>query len=168
MISRKPKRCFSFCACRLAPAKPVEECWLLFWFWCWCWLPLRLSQSKNQGQHSSSLGEKTAKPAPSGSSNSAKLAELGISVRPLTKEEANALNNKDQNGLIIVSLEADKPASQAGLQEGDILLSANLKELKTNEDLNQIIKTDADKKGAVMFKVMRRGQTFFIAVTLKK
>ena len=109
-----------------------------------------------------------AKPAPSGSSNSAKLAELGISVRPLTKEEANALNNKDQNGLIIVSLEADKPASQAGLQEGDILLSANLKELKTNEDLNQIIKTDADKKGAVMFKVMRRGQTFFIAVTLKK
>ncbi len=108
------------------------------------------------------------KPGASNNSGSASLAELGISVRPLTKEEAKAIDNKEEIGLLITSLEADKPASQAGLQQGDLLLSANLKELKNNDDLNQVIKNDADKKGAVMFKVMRRGQTFFVAVPLKK
>ena len=126
---------------------------------------LKLTLGTRDSNRTASNENKSGSPNDSGS---ASLAELGISVRPLTKEESSTLESKEENGLLIVSLEADKAAGQAGLQQGDILLSANLKDLKSNEDLRQIIKTDADKKGAVMFKVMRRGQTFFIAVPLKK
>ena len=98
---------------------------------------------------------------------SATLSELGISVRPLSNEEAKMLDHQAGNGLLVTLLEEEKPAAEAGLKRGDILLSANLKELNSNADLSTVIKTDAEQKGAVMFKVMRRGQTFFIAVPLK-
>ena len=91
-----------------------------------------------------------------------------VNFREGSSSDDNIISSlKPKTQIFIVSLETDKPASQAGLQQGDVLLSANLKELKSNEELSQIIKNDADKKGAVMFKVMRRGQTFFIAVPLK-
>ena len=95
-------------------------------------------------------------------------AKLGINIRPLAKEEARALGDEGGNGLLVISVDADKPAAEAGLREGDILQTANLQELQSVSDLQKIIEQDAVKKGAVMFKVLRNGQSFFLAVPLDK
>lgn len=86
---------------------------------------------------------------------------LGLSVRPLTAEESRMADLKRGVGLLVVGVEPGKAASEAELREGDILLSANLKPLRSAEELATIVREDAKKRGAVMLQVQRRGQTFF-------
>ena len=106
--------------------------------------------------------------APGKPGEGSKEATLGISVKPLSKEEAKALGYEEEGGLLVGDAAPDSPAAEAGLREGDILQTANLQKLSSVADLQTIIKNDAKEKGAVMFKVVRRGQSFFLAVPLDK
>lgn len=92
---------------------------------------------------------------------------LGMKVRPPTPQEANALGYDGREGLLVVNIAPDKAAQSAGLKEGDLLLSANLRPLANTRDLQDVMK-EATKKGAVMFKVLRRGQAFFLAIPMPK
>ena len=106
--------------------------------------------------------------APDKSNQGSMEASLGIRVKPLSKEEARALGYEGDGGLLVAAIDPDSPAEGAGLREGDILQTANLQPLHSAEDLKSILKNDAEKKGAVMFNVVRRGQSFFLAVPLNK
>ncbi len=91
---------------------------------------------------------------------------LGLSVRPLTKEEARAAHLKVGTGLLIVSVEPGKIAAESELQEGDVILSANLTPVKSTEEFAKIIREDAKKRGVVMLQIQRQGQTFFRSLSL--
>ena len=85
------------------------------------------------------LGERNLK-ASSGKSGSAveqDAPSIGLSVRPLTKEEARTANVKPGTGLLIVGVEPGKLAAEAELREGDIILSANLKPIKSVEEFSK-------------------------------
>ena len=62
-------------------------------------------------------------------------------------------------------MEPGLPA-EAELREGDILLTANFKPLRSAADLGRIVNSDAKKRGAVMLQIQRRGQTFLRALPL--
>ena len=114
------------------------------------------------------LGERNLK-ASSGKSGSAveqDAPSIGLSVRPLTKEEARTANVKPGTGLLIVGVEPGKLAAEAELREGDIILSANLKPIKSVEEFSKIIREDAKKRGVVMLQLQRQGQTFFRSLAL--
>ena len=114
------------------------------------------------------LGERNLK-ASSGKSGSAveqDAPSIGLSVRPLTKEEARTANVKPGTGLLIVGVEPGKLATEAELREGDIILSANLKPIKSVEEFSKIIREDAKKRGVVMLQLQRQGQTFFRSLAL--
>ncbi len=89
---------------------------------------------------------------------------LGISVRPLTQEEAKSLNVQGQ-GLLVVEVEQGKPAAEAGIRQGDVILSANLTPVNDANQLAKIIK-EVTARGAVMLQVNRRGDVSFVAVPL--
>lgn len=109
-----------------------------------------------------SLGERNAqKMSGEGSGEKSAPGALGLSVRPLTAEESRMADLKRGVGLLVVGVEPGKAASEAEIREGDILLSANLKPLRSAEELAKIVREDAQKRGAVMLQVQRRGQTFF-------
>lgn len=93
---------------------------------------------------------------------------LGLSVRPLTKEEARAARVKPGTGLLVVGVEPGKLAAEAELQEGDVILSANLKPIKSVEDFSKVIREDAKKRGVVMLQIQRQGQTFFRSLPLSE
>ncbi len=92
-------------------------------------------------------------------------ASLGISVRPLTAEEAKSLKVEKGQGLLVVEIEQDKPAAQAGIRQGDVILTANLTPVNKAKDLAKIIQ-DVTARGAVMLQINRRGETTFVAVPL--
>ncbi len=92
-------------------------------------------------------------------------ATLGISVRPLTKDEARSLKVEKDQGLLVLEVEQGKPAAEAGLRQGDVILSANLTPVNTAQALAKIIK-DATARGAVMLQINRRGEVTFVAVPL--
>ena len=98
--------------------------------------------------------------------NRYEISEALQMLLPLTKEEARTANVKPGTGLLIVGVEPGKLAAEAELREGDIILSANLKPIKSVEEFSKIIRADAKKRGVVMLQLQRQGQTFFRSLAL--
>lgn len=90
---------------------------------------------------------------------------LGLTVRPLTPEEANRMEIKN-GGLLILGIDNDKPAASVDLRPGDVIIKANMKQVKTIADLGKIVKDEGVKRGAVVLQVNRRGDVFFRSVEL--
>jgi len=148
---------------RIAALKPGDTTKLTIW---------RNGQTKTVNL---TLGERTAEhltaqrgdAAPEKSGKEQASAGLGMSVRPVSAEDARNLKLEEARGLLVVSVEGGKPAAEADIRAGDIILLANLKPVNTAADLTKVIEQDAKKRGAVMLQLMRRGQTFFRTVPLE-
>ena len=93
---------------------------------------------------------------------------LGLSVRPLKAEERRELKLNKDEGLMIVDVDPDKPAAEADLRPGDVILKANLKPVNSGEALSKIVKEEGVKRGAVMLQIERRGDVYFRTVPLGK
>ena len=90
---------------------------------------------------------------------------LGISVRPLTKEESAALDLPGSQGVVIVKIMPGKTGAESGLQIGDVIIAANMAPVDNAKTLAKIV-SSAKAKGAVLLQLNRRGQVFFRAVPL--
>lgn len=93
---------------------------------------------------------------------------LGMSVRPVSPEEARALKLERPNGLLVTGVDENKSAGEADIRPGDVILTANLKPVNTVAELTKVIEGDAKERGAVMLQVQRNGQTFFRTVPIGK
>lgn len=98
---------------------------------------------------------KDAKTKATGPANDVK---LGVTARPLTDDEAAQL---ETNGLLVTKVEG--LAASAGIRPGDVLVSANGKNLKDVDDLK------AELKGSkVLLLVQRDGGRIFLSVKFPK
>ncbi len=87
-------------------------------------------------------------------------ARLGVGVQPLPLPEG--MLNGRSSGLLVVSLEPDSPAEQAGLLVGDLLLHADTVSLEHPEDLHRALRhTD----GTLHLRLLRAGDIRVIDVT---
>ncbi len=93
---------------------------------------------------------------------------LGISVRPLKDEERREAKLGKHEGLYIVSVTPDKPAAEADLRPGDIILKANQKPVNSASALSKIVEEEGSKRGAILLQISRRGETYFRTLTLGK
>ena len=94
---------------------------------------------------------------------------LGITVRPLTAEEMRTLKlDASQGGLMVVDVTQGKAAAENDIRQGDVIVSANLKPVKTAQELAKIVMEDAKERGAVMLQINRRGQLSFRAIPIAK
>ncbi len=91
---------------------------------------------------------------------------LGLSVRPVTEDEAKALELGKTTGLLVVEVEDGSPAAQNGIAPGDVILEANGKALNAAKDLQDVITGDAKEKGVVMLLVKRQGRNVFRTIPL--
>ncbi len=89
---------------------------------------------------------------------------LGLSVRPLNADEKQQYEL--DNGLVIIDIDADKPAADANLRPGDVITKANMKPVKTVAELAKIVREEGVKRGALVLQVMRRGELFFTTVAM--
>jgi serine protease Do len=92
---------------------------------------------------------------------------LGMTLKPINKQEAKALGLDKTQGLAIVSVDQESAAAEEGARQGDIILQANQQDVNTVEDLRNVIKRDK-KRGAVMLLIKRQGQNLFVALPLDK
>ena len=90
----------------------------------------------------------------------ASAGKLGVSVRPLSKDELEELDL--QQGLLVTEVRG--AAARAGLLPRDLILSANGKPVKAAEDLAKAIQ----KSNKVALLVQRQQSRIFIAIDLKK
>lgn len=93
-------------------------------------------------------------------------SELGISARPLRPIERKQLKVPGDDGLLITGIEQDKPAAEADLRQGDVILKANQEPVSSVAQLNKIVKEKGTSRGAIMLQILRGGETYLRAVPL--
>ncbi|MDO9270221.1 MAG: DegQ family serine endoprotease [Methylobacter sp.] len=64
---------------------------------------------------------------------------LGVTTQDLTPELVKAFNLKNIQGAAISRIESNSPAAKAGLEPGDIIVSANGRPIKNSHDIRNII-----------------------------
>ena len=86
--------------------------------------------------------------------------DLGISAMAITPQIARQLGARDDTrGLVITAVDGNSDAGQKGLRRGDIVLSANYRDLASVADLEAAIRAArAANRDAVLLRVQRRGQ----------
>jgi len=91
---------------------------------------------------------------------------LGMVVSPVTPDLARRFNIPDGGGgIVVVAVDAQSEADKAGVEEGDLILEINHKQVKTVEDYQQYI--EDVKEGEIISLLIRRRAGFF-AVNIRK
>lgn len=90
-----------------------------------------------------------------------KQAELGIRVAEVTPETARRFKLKDAKGVIVVGVEPDSKAEEAGVRMHDIIKEINHNSIKTVNDLNKVI-SEIQKGETVNMFIWRMNQGFLV------
>ncbi|MEC8836524.1 MAG: PDZ domain-containing protein, partial [Pseudomonadota bacterium] len=96
--------------------------------------------------------------------------KLGLQVLPLNAQIRRQLGvGSDTQGLVVAGVDQNADAARKNLRRGDIILSANYREVTTLEQFEAIIETAEDEgRDAVLLRVQRRGsQAAYVAVRLR-
>src|SRR2546423_4734381 len=103
-----------------------------------------------------------------GSEGQSEGGKLGVEVAPLTPELAQRLRlPEDRQGLVITNVDPTGPASDASLQQGDLIEQANRQPVKTIEDLRAAIQSAGERP--LLLLVTRPGEgTIFVTVRPRK
>lgn len=76
---------------------------------------------------------------------------LGVYLQPMDEELANSFGLKEVRGALVARVIPDSPAEKAGIQEGDIILKFDGKEIKDEKDLQmKVAATPVGKKVSVV------------------
>lgn len=67
---------------------------------------------------------------------------IGIQIKDISSDIAEKNNLKNNNGVLITRVEKNSPAEKAGLNENDIILEFNGKEVKNSDDLINLVRKE--------------------------
>ncbi len=81
--------------------------------------------------------------------------ELGMLVEELTPQLARNLGLSETSGLVVVRVESNSPAEEAGVRTGDVLLEIDQTPVKEVEDFQK--KMQAYKRGDTILLLIKRG-----------
>jgi len=93
---------------------------------------------------------------------------LGITAQDLTEQLASQMGVTSQDGVILVSVDSDGPAAEAGLQRGDIIIEANRQRVRGVEDLERVMAQMPDG-GDLLLRIERlaRGQSSMLWIPVE-
>lgn len=97
---------------------------------------------------------------------SAKVAELGITVQPITDELRTQFQlAPSAKGVVITEVVAGSPAAAENLRAGDVVAEVNQEEVKTpGEVASKVAKVKQEGKKSVLLLVDRQGDLRFVAL----
>ena len=93
-------------------------------------------------------------------------AYLGVAVRPLTDRVRAQLElPEDLEGAVVVKAQRSSPAAEAGLQRGDVILSAGDVDVASPADLRKVVRSK-DPGDVLAIGYFRDGERHSVRVTL--
>ena len=92
---------------------------------------------------------------------------LGIGIRNLDYQQAQAWGLSNTDGALVYSVEADTPAAEAGIKHGDVVLAVDGHKIKTTRDLIGYVSAKGPS-ATVTLDVFRDGKTIQKQVRLRE
>jgi len=92
---------------------------------------------------------------------------IGVSVAPITPEDADALGLKDRKGALVKQVAKGGPAETAGIELGDVILQFNGKSVSKNDDLPQVV-AGTTPGTTVPVKIFRNGKEMTVNVKVEE
>jgi serine protease Do len=92
--------------------------------------------------------------------------ELGAMIQEITPELKESFNLKEQEGALVSEVTPGKPAEEAGIKEGDVIVSFDGKKIREMDDLPMIVASTPVGK-VVIVEVIREGKkkSFEVKIT---
>jgi serine protease Do len=92
---------------------------------------------------------------------------LGVKIQSITDELADTLGVQDNTGALVASVTTDSPAAKAGIQDGDIILKFDGKDVGSMRGLPRIVaQTPIGKE--VDVEILRKGQKMNLRVAVAR
>ena len=91
---------------------------------------------------------------------------LGMRLRPVTQEEARALNMPKAQGLVVAEIDSGSRAARANIRPGDVILEANGHTVHSLSQFTEVLEKDAADKGVVLLLMLRQGKSMFRTIPL--
>src|SRR5262245_52079223 len=92
---------------------------------------------------------------------------LGVKIQTITDDIAEASGVKDNTGALVASVTGDSPAAKAGIQDGDIILKFDGKDVSSMRGLPRIVaQTPIGKE--VDVEILRNGQRLNLRVAVAR
>ena len=88
---------------------------------------------------------------------------LGLSVQELTPELAESLGLEGEKGVVVSSVRRGSPASEAGLQRGDLIQEIERESIEGMDDYTRIMRESASKDQILMV-VRHEGHTRYVVL----
>jgi serine protease Do len=90
---------------------------------------------------------------------------LGLTLKEITPELARNFRLSETSGLVVVQVEANSPAAEAGVAPGDIILEVDQESMKSLAEFNK--KMGSYTAGdTVLLLINRRGSTLYITLKI--
>jgi serine protease Do len=88
---------------------------------------------------------------------------LGLTVRPVSPEEARELGIAGRSGLLVAQVDPAGPAADAGIRPGDVIEQVNRKPVKDAAELRAAVKASGETPALVM--VSRKDGSVYLTLT---
>ncbi|GAI81852.1 unnamed protein product, partial [marine sediment metagenome] len=85
----------------------------------------------------------------------------------LTPEIAESLSLKGEKGVVVSGVTSGSPASEAGLQRGDLIQEIENEPVENVDDYKRIMRESASKKQILMV-IRHRGHTRYVVLKKEK
>lgn len=83
---------------------------------------------------------------------------IGILLGPVSDELRAQVNLPEDQGILVRQVVPDSPAAEAGVEQFDIVLTANDKPIVTGRDLMDLVRDEGASGGKLKLDVLRRGK----------
>jgi len=127
---------------------------------------LTVFRNGSEQQVKATLGELTLQSAQnrlSGSGPGGSGGQFGLSVQPLTADDAAQLGlPRNTRGVLVQSVDASGPAAEAGIQPGDVIAQANGQAVQSADELRSALRKSGSRPALVL--INRGGQTIYATV----
>jgi len=88
-----------------------------------------------------------------------------MNVEELTPQLARTLGLSETKGIVVVQVENDTPAAEAGLRPGDFILELDQTPVRDLKEFQKKIQT-YEKGETILFLIKRENATLYVTVTV--
>jgi serine protease Do len=88
----------------------------------------------------------------------------GLELQDVTPQVAGQFGLRPDQGVLVVGVEPDSPAAEAGLQQGDVVLEVNRRQVASVKEVADVL-ASTDRKDTVLLLVKRNQGNLYVALS---